>query len=51
MTLNVVAAACISETADLLEFSNIMISRLYRESSEKEKIFNKQQCSGQKMLC
>ncbi len=40
----------ISETADLLGFSDTTISRVYRECSEKEKISSERQLCGRKCL-
>ncbi len=40
----------ISKTSDLLVFSRITISRVYREWSEKEKISSEQQFCGRKCL-
>ncbi len=38
------AGLSISETADLLGFLYTAISRVYREWSEKEKIYSERQC-------
>ncbi len=40
----------ISKTADLLVFSRTTISRVYRELSEKEKIYCERQLCGRKCL-
>ncbi len=44
------AGLSISETADLLGFSRTIVSRVYRECSEKEKISSERQFSGWKYL-
>ncbi len=44
------AGLSISKTADLLGFSHTTISRVDRERSEKEKIFNERQLFGRKYL-
>ncbi len=44
------AGLSISKTADLLGFSHITISRVYREWYEKDKISSKRQLCGRKCL-
>ncbi len=44
------AGLSISKTADLLGFSHTIISRIYRELSEKDKISSEQQLCGQKCI-
>ncbi len=44
------AGLSISKTADLLGFSRVTISRVYRELAEKEKISSEWQLCGQKCL-